>query len=385
MITYPVGMKVVICMDSWKGSLDAAEACRQVAEGIRSRAPEAEIHELPLADGGEGTMERLHRLRPGKWVSKRVTGPLPDRRVVDSYLCWPDSGEAVIELARCAGLTLLTEAERNPLLTTTRGAGEWMADACDRGANTLTLAAGGSATVDGGTGMAAALGWRFLDKQGRDLPPGGGALNRLDRVVPTSSPLSASVRVLCDVTNPLLGPKGAAPVFAPQKGASPDQVKQLEEGLSRLVEVVKRDIGIDVSELSGGGAAGGIAAGAAAFLNAELVSGVTEILRLGGFRDSLRDADWVVTGEGKVDGQSLDGKVVSGVLSMARPAGIPVAVIAGSCELSDKQIRQAGLAGCFAANCEGLPLERAMAEAAALAKAAGARFAETGLCATEHS
>ncbi len=229
---------ILIAMDSWKGSLSAQEAGDAVARGIREVRPELETVVAPLADGGEGTLDTVARVRPGSFIEKTVTGPLPGRTVEDGYLFWPDTGEALIEMAKCAGLPLLTPAEQNPLLTTTRGVGEWILDAVNRGATTITLALGGSATVDGGSGMARALGWSFLDSDGGELPEGGGSLHRLARIVPPPEPLNAEVRAMCDVTNPLLGARGAAAVFGPQKGATPEQVKQLERGLTRMAEAL---------------------------------------------------------------------------------------------------------------------------------------------------
>ncbi|MGA0333245.1 MAG: glycerate kinase, partial [Kiritimatiellia bacterium] len=275
--------------------------------------------------------------------------------------------------------TLLSDAERNPLHTTTYGVGEWIRDAMERGFCDLTLAVGGSVTVDGGVGMAQALGWRFLDAMGAELDFGGGELVRLEKVIPPSALPDLRVRVMCDVTNPLTGEKGAARVFAPQKGATPEQVELLEAGLLRLSDCIRRDLGRDLSSLPGGGAAGGIAAGAVAFLGAELVSGVEEMIRLSGLSAKIREADCVITGEGRVDGQSLDGKVLSGILHEA--AGrTRVAVIAGSCQLSPEEMTRAGLDAALSANHRNLPLDQALQQAAGLAEAAGRRFALENLC-----
>lgn len=364
-------------MDSWKGSLSAIEACEAVAKGIQSLFPAAECDFAPMADGGEGTQELLEILRPGQKIVKTVQGPLAGSRIEDGYLFWPDSGEALIEMARCAGLPLLSEAEKNPMLTTTFGVGEWIADAVERGCGQITLAVGGSATVDGGVGMAQALGWQFLDAQGKELGFGGGELIRLHKIIPPENPSKIKVRVMCDVTNPLLGEKGSSAVFAPQKGADAEMVKDLEAGLARLATCIESDLGIDVREIPGGGAAGGIAAGAVAFFGAELVSGVDEMMRIAGLPSKIRAADWVITGEGRVDSQSLDGKVLSGVIKAAGDK--PVAVIAGSCQLTEADLKQAGLAAAFSANEQNLPLAEAIARAGELAEVAGRRFAETCL------
>lgn len=372
-------MKIVICMDSWKGSLSAEEACARVGEGICSARPEAEVVWGPMADGGEGTLELVAARRPGERRRVEVAGPLPGRRVRAGYLRWPQEESALIEMAACAGLPLLTAEERNPMRTTTFGVGELMADAAGAGARETVLALGGSATVDGGAGMAQALGWRFLDARGRDLEPGGGPLRRLARIVPPPRSLEMSVRVMCDVTNPLLGPRGAAAVFGPQKGATPEQVARLEEGLERLAERVERDLGMPgVGGVPGGGAAGGMAAGALAFLGGRLTPGVEEVMRLCGIEDLLREADWVVTGEGRLDSQSLGGKVVSGVLSLARRVGVPVAVVAGDCALSAEDCAREGIRHAISAKPEGMSVEEAMRQAGTLAVSAGRRLADCG-------
>lgn len=380
-------MKFVICMDAWKGSLSARSACEAVAQGIHAVLPHAETLCCPMADGGEGTMGVVAAQRPGQRISLEVTGPFPDRRVQADYLYWADAGEAFVEMAVCAGLPLLAEDERDPLRTTTRGVGELMADAMQRGAKKIFLAVGGSATVDGGTGMAAALGWQFLDASGRPLPEGGGALAQLDRIVPVSAGRAfPELDVLCDVTNPLLGARGAARVFAPQKGANPEAVEDLEAGLARFAACCQRDLGKSIATLPGGGAAGGIAAGAVALLGGRLVSGVDAVMDMIGLSPKLSDADWVITGEGRFDDQSLEGKVVSGVLRRAQAQGVPVAVVAGSCGLDAAAMASSGIWYAEAANNQGLPLAQAMREAEALAADAGARLAQriTGECGPDH-
>jgi len=361
-------------MDSWKGSLPALDACEAVAAGIRSVIPDALCEMAPMADGGEGTQNLLSDLRPGQLVVKNVQGPLAGQRIEDGYLMWPDSGEALIEMARCAGLPLLTESERNPMKTTTYGVGEWIADAMAHGVKEITLAVGGSATVDGGMGMAQALGWHFLDVDGHELGFGGAELLRLAKIIPPKQRSALKLRVMCDVTNPLLGEKGSAAVFGPQKGANAEQVRQLECGLTKMAARIQKDVGLDVRGLSGGGAAGGIAAAAVAFLGAELVSGVEEFIRVSEVSSKLQQADWVITGEGRVDGQSLDGKVLSGILTSCEGKA-KVAVIAGSCQLTSEEIVNAGLSAAYTANDQNLPLEQALAQAAQLAENAGRRFA----------
>ena len=372
-------------MDSWKGSLSAESACAAVARGLGGRLGDAEIQVCPMADGGEGTLEIVAGQTQAERVERRVCGPFEGRALLAPFLWWPDRREALIEMAVCAGLPLLADEERDPLRTTTFGVGELVRAALDLGAEKISLAVGGSATVDGGTGLAAALGWRLLDATGHPLPPGGGGLAALDRIVPPEGCLrdGVVVEVWCDVTNPLLGEKGAAAIFGPQKGASPEDVLHLEAGLTRLAEVVARDVGVDLRDLSGGGAAGGLAAGAVAFLGASLVSGVEALMRMTRLEDRLRNADWVVTGEGRFDRQSLEGKVVSGISGLARKTGTRVAVLAGSVSLPEAEWRGAGISAVEAANAAGRPLEEAMRRAESLAESAAERLAESILNAND--
>lgn len=367
---------ILIAMDSWKGSLSAQAAGEAVERGIHSVHPGLNTLVAPLADGGEGTLEIIRQSRPGEFISTKVTGPLPDRTVEDGYLYWPDTGEALIEMAKCAGLPLLEPSEQNPLLTTTRGVGEWIQDAMSRGAKTITIALGGSATVDGGSGMAKALGWRFLDEHGEDLPDGGGSLIHLTKILPPATLPDIEIRAMCDVTNPLLGPKGAATIFGPQKGATPEQVQTLEKGLSNLAIALQEATGVEVAEVPGAGAAGGLGAGCIGFLGGSLVSGIDEMLRISGLKEKIKDATHVVTGEGRVDSQSLDGKVLSGILKAAESSHVPVSVIAGSCTLAQTELDAAGLTHAIQANQENLSLEKAMACAGELAEQAGNTFAQ---------
>jgi glycerate kinase len=329
-----------------------------------------------MADGGEGTLDIVAELTAGQRVTRQVCGPFRGWEIDAPFLFWPERREALVEMAVCAGLPLLKDSERDPLRSTTFGVGELVRAAAQSGAKKISLAVGGSATVDGGAGLAQALGWRLLDSDGQPIPPGGGGLEKLERILPPEeNDLSGiEVEVWCDVTNPLLGPKGAAAVFGPQKGASDADVTRLEVGLARLAAVVKRDVGVEIAEMAGGGAAGGLAAGAVAFLGARLVPGVEALMRLTGLEDRMRDADWVVTGEGRFDRQSLDGKVVSGICSLAEKTGARVAVLAGSVAVEASEWRRAGIHAVEAANAEGLPLEEAIQKAEQLAGRAAMRL-----------
>ncbi|MGE5294926.1 MAG: glycerate kinase, partial [Solirubrobacterales bacterium] len=255
----------------------------------------------------------------------------------------PDTRTAVVEMATASGLPLLTPDQYNPLKTTTYGTGQLIKAAIDRGADQILLAIGGSATVDGGVGAAMALGWRFLDADGKEICLGGGHLAEVDQILPPEQEIAAAVKVLCDVDNPLCGEHGAARVYGPQKGATPQMVEILDANLAHLAAIVKDQLGENIKDLPGSGAAGGLAAGAVAFLDARLVSGVDEVIAQNHLKEELADADWVITGEGRFDTQSLRGKVVSGVARAAREAGAKVAVIAGQVLLPPEIYRRSGI------------------------------------------
>jgi glycerate kinase len=359
-------LRVVLAPDSFKGTLGAAAAADALAAGWRSRRPDDDLRTCPLADGGEGTLDALgHDLPASCWRTAHVTGP--DGRPVDAaWLLLPD-GTAVVEMARAAGLPLLERPD--PLHATTRGLGELLAAAvADPGVHRVMLTLGGSATTDGGTGALAALGARFLDTEGAELPPGGGALARLDRVDLTglTPPPAGGVQCLVDVTAPLLGPLGAAGQFGPQKGASPEQVQELDAALARLADLLGGD-----REAPGAGAAGGTAFGFAACWGAEFVSGAAAVAAAAGLDEALTSADVVVTGEGQFDAQSMRGKVVGDLVARAGAHGVPVTVVAGRV-VSDGDLPVARalslteLAGSVAA---------AMAEPARWLTAAGAELA----------
>ncbi len=316
-------MKIVIAPDSFKGSISAAGAASALAAGWRAIRPGDELVLLPLADGGEGTLEIVHAAVPGAaWRRARVTGP-DGRRVDSSWLSLPD-GTAVVELARAAGLTLL--ASPDPLRAHTTGLGEVIGRALDEGARSLTVTLGGSASTDGGTGALTALGARFLDRDHRPLPPGGGALARLWSVdlAGLRPPPAGGVTCLTDVTAPLLGPGGSAAVFAPQKGAGHDQVRLLEAGLARLAGALGGN-----PAAPGAGAAGGTGSGLAAAWGANLTGGAARLAALAGLERALAGAALVITGEGCYDQTSQAGKVVGTVIGMARARAVPVALAAG--------------------------------------------------------
>jgi glycerate kinase len=368
-------MRVLIATDSFKGSLDAGAACAAIARGARSVEPRVEIDECPLADGGEGTAAVLHTCLGGEWIEAEVGGPLPPGRVRASYL-WI-AGErptAVIDLAAASGLTLLPRERLDPMRATTYGTGELVRAAIERGARRVWLALGGSATVDGAVGLAMALGWRFLDADGQPIGPGGAELDRIATIHPPRESARVRVVALRDVENPLLGERGAARVFGPQKGATPAMVDRLERGLVRLAAAIERDLRIDARGLVGGGAAGGAGAGVAAFLDARLLPGARAVLRLARFDERLRRVDLVVTGEGRLDSQSLGGKVVSAVAKAAARRGVPVAAIAGRVALDEATAAAHGIGAMEAAASAAIPDADALARAEPLLEAAAARL-----------
>ena len=286
-----------------------------------------------------------------------------------------DGRTAAIEMAAASGLPLVPSEQRNPMLTTTFGTGELIRAALDAGARRLLIGIGGSATVDGGVGATAALGWRFLASDGTPVPLGGGGLGRICEIVPPNCGVEIPVDVLCDVDNPLCGPQGAARVYGPQKGATPEMVENLDSGLSHLAVLTASQLGVHIRDLPGAGAAGGLAAGAVAFMDARLVSGIETVMTRAHLRSDVADADWVLTGEGRFDSQSMRGKVVSGVARVAREGGARVAVIAGQVELSERLWRAAGIEAALACAPPGMDPQLAAERAEEMLSEAAARFA----------
>jgi len=353
--------KIVVAADSFKGSLNSAEVARSVEAGIKSVFPGCRVEKVYIADGGEGSVEALVETLHGQYVTVRVNDPL--MRPVDARYGVIDDGKtAVIEMAAASGLTLLTPEERNPMKTTTYGTGELIAHALRSGCRRFLVCIGGSATNDAGTGMLHALGFRFEDGQGAELGQGGEILGRIEKVdVSGVMPELATSEfiIACDVTNPFSGTDGAAHIFAPQKGADPDMVKELDAGLKHFAGVVERHNGKRIDSLPGAGAAGGLGGGFSAFLGAELVSGIRMVLDAVGFGGLVKDADLVITGEGKLDAQTAMGKAPRGVLYAASKHGVPVVAIGGAVENAEELIRQ-GFAAVFPITPGPISLETAM-------------------------
>lgn len=360
-------MKIVIAPDSYKESLSAQQAAEAVAEGFRQVLPLARYVLLPMADGGEGTVDALIAATGGRKIPVAVTGPLGEE--VEAFFGLSGDGQtAVVEMAAASGLALVPPAQRNPLRTTTYGTGQLIAAALESGARRLILGIGGSATTDGGAGMLQALGVRLLDAAGKDIAGTGAGLALLDRL--DASGLDprlarATLDVPCDVDNPLCGPRGAAAVFGPQKGADQEMVARLDANLERFARILRRDLGADVAQLPGAGAAGGMGAAMLGVLRARLRPGVDIVMEAVNLEEAVRDADLVVTGEGRMDGQTAFGKTPVGVARVAKRHGCPVIGIAG-CLLPDvTAVYSRGIDAVFSVLCRPCGLEDALREGAA--------------------
>ena len=325
-------MNITIAIDSFKGSLSSMEAGQAVAEGIRRVMPSAEIRIRPLADGGEGTTEALTAGLGGELKSLTVTGPL-GRPVTASYGLIRERKMAVLEMASAAGLTLISQEERNPLEATTYGVGEMIRDAIGEGCRHFLVGIGGSATNDGGTGMLSALGFQFLDSEGQPIPLGAKGLENLARISAENARLElsqCSFHIACDVTNPLCGENGCSAVYGPQKGADPEMIRQMDQWMERYGDLAARTFPAADKEAPGAGAAGGLGFAFLTFLNGSLESGVGMVLKEINLKDDIRDADLVITGEGRLDAQTVMGKAPIGVAHLAKEYGKPVIAFSGA-------------------------------------------------------
>ncbi len=361
-------MKIVIAPDSFKGSLSASKVAESITLGINKVLPEAEIVELPLSDGGEGLVDALVKATGGETLYQQVTGPLG--LPVDSF--WGllgDGKTAVIEMAAASGLNLVPKEERNPLKTTSFGTGELICSAVNQGCSKLIIGIGGSATNDGGVGMAQALGVRFLDEKGKELPFGGGELIRLNSIDTSRIDFclkDIDVQVACDVNNPLTGCQGASYVYGPQKGATKAMVQDLDKGLKHYARILNKDLGIEIENIPGSGAAGGLGAGLMAFLNGKLTSGIDLVMEVIDFEKHLSHASLVFTGEGALDSQSLFGKVPVGVARKAKKNNVPVVVIAGSIIENLEIFHEEGITASFSIINKPLELKDALSKTAVL-------------------
>ncbi len=338
-------MKIVLAPDKFKGSLTGLQFCAAAEKGIKEVFPKAEIIKLPLSDGGDGTIEILDYHLKGRRVTVKVNDPLL-RKIEASYLYMDTIDTAFIEMAEASGMYLLKPDEQNCFHTTTLGTGELILDSISRGAKTIILGIGGSATNDCGMGMATALGFKFEDKNGKQLSSIGKNLSHI-KTINTANVIEAlksiDFKVACDVTNPLYGEKGAAYVYGPQKGASENEINELDRGLRNIANIFKKQFDIDVQNINGAGAAGGMGAGSLVFLNAELKSGIDLVKDLIDFDNQIKDADWVITGEGKLDDQTLSGKTIKGVMESAEQNNIKVAAFCGKSELNEDELMKFGI------------------------------------------
>lgn len=325
-------MKIVIAPDSFKESLSAMEAALAIERGFKMIFPNADYHKMPMADGGEGTVQSLVDATNGSIKERIVTGPLGNP-VKAFFGLMGDGKTAVIEMAAASGLHLVPVEQRNPLVTTTRGTGELILSALDLGVEHMIIGVGGSATNDGGAGMVQALGGRLLDTNGHDIMLGGGMLSEISSIDLTGLDQrlkKVKIEVACDVDNPLTGPRGASAIFGPQKGATPEMVQLLDQNLTHFADVVEALLGRSFRNIEGAGAAGGLGGSLVAFLNAELKRGIQIVLNSVNFDEVVKDANLVITGEGRIDSQTIFGKTPIGVAKAAKKYGVPVIGIAGS-------------------------------------------------------
>jgi glycerate kinase len=368
-------VKIVIAPQAFKGSLDAFHVAQAISRGTRQIFPEAELLMLPVADGGEGTVRALVQASGGRTVTTRVSGPL-EHPVSATWGLLGDGETAVIEMAAASGLPLIRRDQRNPMRTTSYGTGELIRHALDHGVHKLIVGIGGSATNDGGAGMAQALGAAFLDASGQHLRLGGGKLRYLDRIdISGLDPRLRDLQVLvaCDVNNVLVGPNGASHVYGPQKGADAAMVEELDHALAKYADIVRRDVGTDVRDEPGAGAAGGMGAGLLAFLNARLKPGVEIVFEALQLESRLRGADLVITGEGRMDEQDLYGKAPMEVAKLAHRMDIPCIAVVGSTGRDYHVVYDHGLDAVIGTVNRPMPIDRAVTESARLIAEAAMR------------
>ncbi|MBV8170756.1 MAG: glycerate kinase [Candidatus Eremiobacteraeota bacterium] len=370
---------MVIAPDKFKGSLRGIEVARAIEAGFRHAFPDAAYDLVPVADGGDGTLDALVSALHGREISATVTGP--DGNPVDAAFGLIESqGLGVVEMARASGLALLRAGTNDPMTATSRGTGELIAAALKGGARRIIVAIGGSATNDAGAGALRALGARFVDANIEELPPGGAALIRLRHIDDgdlQARLAGATIEIACDVTNPLIGPNGASAIYGPQKGASPQEVVELDAALAQFAEIARKTTGVDVRSVPGAGAAGGFGGGFLALAGAQLRPGAELVLDVLDFAQHLSGAGLVVTGEGRLDKQTLSGKAPYAVARAAQARGIPAVAIAGSIALTEDELESAGISKAVATAPASMRIEEAMRRAYELTQEAARRLAET--------
>lgn len=338
-------MKIIIAPDSFKGSLSAIEVSEAIAQGVKQAYPDAIIEKVPMADGGEGTVECLVNATHGQIYQQEVIGPL-EETVLAGFGILGDEITAVIEMASASGLPLVPPEKKNPLITTTFGTGQLIKAALDYKCRKMIIGIGGSATNDGGAGMVQALGIRLLDKNGHELGFGGAQLSRLDQI--DISQMDERIEktkflVASDVQNPLCGPTGASNIYGPQKGATKEMIKILDHSLSHFADIIKRDLGKDIKDIPGAGAAGGLGAGLIAFLDAELKPGIDIVINTVNLAERMKGADLVITGEGEINGSTIYGKTPVGVAKIAKNYHIPVISISALIDKSGWIVKDYGI------------------------------------------
>lgn len=369
-------MKIIVACNPFKGSLNSVEAGHIIARALKQLIPGVCVDEVPIADGGDGTLDCLAAAVPGRRVRKKVPGPLGEPLFAD-YLLLKDRPAAVVEMARASGLALLTREQRNPMKATALGTGLLIKAAIEKGCDEIIAGIGGSATTEGGMGPAVALGYKFLDAQGRELYPRGENMihvRRIDASGVMPELKNTRITVACDVTNPLLGPQGASAMYAPQKGASPSDVKNLEKGLKQLADIAAETFASDARNTPGAGAAGGMGFGLMTFLGAELVSGIHMMMRATGLEERMKHAGLLITGEGRMDAQSAHGKAPFGLLELARRHHVPAVAFCGAVE-GEKELHKAGFDAVIPIIPGPMTLEHAMAQAGPLLQRAVVRSA----------
>jgi len=338
-------MKIVIAPDSFKGSLTAIEVSDALEKGVKAVFPEAKVEKIPMADGGEGTVQCLVNATQGKMYDKEVIGPLGEQ-VVASFGVLGDQDAAAIEMASASGLPLIPSEKKNPLITTTLGTGQLIKAALDHGCSTMIIGIGGSATNDGGAGMVQALGAYLLDNNEKEIGFGGVQLSKLNRIDISNMDERISktkILVASDVQNPLCGPTGASRIYGPQKGATEEMIVTLDNSLSHFADIIKRDLGKDIKDIPGAGAAGGLGAGLMAFLNAELKPGIDIVINTVRLEEIVRDADLVITGEGEINGSTIYGKTPIGVARVAKKFQIPVVSVSALIDESGIIVKEHGI------------------------------------------
>lgn len=354
-------MKIVIAIDSFKGCLSSSAIADAAEEGIRNVIPGCEVVKVPIADGGEGTVEALTEATRGSIITIPVHNPLM-QPIQASYGITGDSRTAIIEMSAASGLALIPPKAGNIMHTTTYGTGEMIADAIQRGCHNFIIGVGGSATNDAGVGMMQALGFRFTDQSGNEIEKGGKSLSSIQRI-DTRNQLpqlqECTFHIATDVTNPFYGPQGAARIFGPQKGGSETQIEELDKGMKHLATLIRQTFGKEIDDLAGAGAGGGMGGGCVGFLQASISPGIDLVMDYLHFSETLKGADLVITGEGKIDRQTLFGKVPVGIAGVAAAQNIPVIAITGQVDV-DQELKQAGISAIFPIHPSPVSLEEAM-------------------------